>query len=223
MASAEETIAKVTSFYADMAPYFHDWAYGNGRFEARHARLKTHLREIFRGQTVLELAAGSGHWTEAVAGTAKEILATDVHANMIESIKRRLHSLDNVRCQVASAYSLDGVEGQFTAAFAQYWYSHVPQRELQGFLDTLHSKLQPGALVLFTDELLYHIDGITRRTDEYGDIWEERPMRDGSRAETMKNFPTEQELRQAVAGMQDITYREYDAEQLWTLSYRLPS
>lgn len=222
MTSLEETIAKVTAFYSNHAPYFHQVAYADGHSEWKHARLKEAYRAAFAGHAVLEIAAGSGYWTEAVASTAKHVLATDVHENLVAVIRQRLQALPNVGCQVADAYSLAGVAGSFTAAFAQYWWSHIPKRKLQGFLDTLHAKLQPGALVFFSDDLLYHIEGMTRRTDDYGDIHERRPMRDGTHAETLKNFPTEQELIQLLEGVaDDITYQEYEPEHIWTLSYRL--
>jgi protein-L-isoaspartate O-methyltransferase len=139
MPSVQESIDRVTAFYSNHAPYFHQSAYGEGRSEPKHARLRRYYQEALEGHVVLELAAGSGYWTEAVASTAQRIVATDVHPNLVEVIGSRLQRLPNVQCQVADAYSLDGVTEDFTAAFAQYWWSHIPRKRLSSFLATLHS------------------------------------------------------------------------------------
>lgn len=222
MPSLEDSISNVTAFYANHAPYFHETAYGNSRSEAKHLRLRKHYQEAFANQSVLELAAGSGYWTEAVASTAKQILATDVHANLIEVIRKRLQHLPNVQCQVADAYALDGIAGHFTAAFAQYWLSHVPRKRVTAFLANLHSKLQPGALVIFSDDLKYEFDYVTRRVDEHGDIQETFHDNPAIPGERIKNFPTREELLALVADVsEDTQYHEYEAEHLWVLSYRL--
>lgn len=222
MASLDESISRVTAFYSNHASYFHQASYGDARSEPKHKRLKQYYRDMLKGHAVLELAAGSGYWTEVVASTATRILATDVHANLVGVIRERLKDLPNVECQVADAYTLEGVQGNFTAAFAQYWLSHVPRKRLSSFLGNLHSKLQPGALVIFSDDLKYELEQVTRRIDEHGDVQETFRGSHAAAGERIKNFPTREELTALVADVAtDIKYDEYEPEHIWTLSYRL--
>lgn len=230
MTSLTESIEKVAAYYAARAPEYHETTgYDVERVDAGYARLKEYYGEIFKDQSVLEIACGTGYWTEAVAATARSVLATDIHPELVEATLQRLKNFPNVRCQVADAYSLQTVNESFSAAFAQYWWSHIPLQLRRTFLDALHAKLQPGALVVFTDNREYHNERTRRRVDEHGDIYEERLLRDGSRFETIKNFASEAEFAELLAGQaDDMTYREYDTgngkhepAQLWTVTYRL--
>ncbi|MDY6945535.1 MAG: class I SAM-dependent methyltransferase, partial [Pseudomonadota bacterium] len=133
------------------------------------------------------------------------------------------------RCQVADAYALDAIDGEFSAAFAHYWWSHMPKQLCQPFLESLHRRLRPGAVVSFTDNLPYEAGWVKRRVDEHGDIYEERSLRDGSCFETIKNFPSQAELAALLEGVADsMTYTEHQIgntadgpSRLWTVTYRL--
>lgn len=222
MISTEESISRVTAYYAAQAPEYHAVCYETEEADQTYARLKGIYRQAFRELNVIEIAAGSGYWTEAIAAGAQRVLATDASEWHVDSIRKRLGAFSNVQSEVADAYSLESVTGRFTAAFAQHWWSHIPVKRQRAFLDTLHSKLQPGAFVLFGDNLPYFGEGVNRRTDEHGDLYEERFLRDGSRFETIKNFPTEAGLRELLNdAARDLDYRQYEPEHLWVLSYRL--
>ena len=54
------------------------------------------VEELAVGKTVLELACGTGYWTQAAAKNAKEVIATDIAPEMIKeaqnkNITHRLH------------------------------------------------------------------------------------------------------------------------------------
>jgi demethylmenaquinone methyltransferase/2-methoxy-6-polyprenyl-1,4-benzoquinol methylase len=230
MQSQKESIARVADYYAARAPEYHETTgYGVERVDKGYAQLKELYQKAFRGHDVLEIACGTGYWTEAVAQVARSVLATDIHPELVEMTRQRLISLDNVRCRVADAYSLETVTERFSAAFAQYWWSHIPRAMRKPFLQTLHAKLLPGALVMFTDNIEYQGASVKRRVDECGDIYEERLLRDGSRFETIKNFVNKSEFVDLLAGVvEDLEYIEHDTgnsahepSRLWTLSYRL--
>jgi len=230
MPSLQENVARVADYYAARAPEYHETTgYSDDQTDASYAALKAKHQAAFRGLDVIEIACGTGYWTGVIAQTAHSVVATDIHARLIEITRQRLQALQNVRCQVADAYSLATVEGTFSGAFAHYWWSHIPKAMRKTFLDTLHGKLRPGAFVSFTDNREYHVDWVKRRVDEHGDIYEQRRLLDGSCFETIKNFPTAAEFAELLDGVAyDVTYVEHEAgppgeptSQLWTVSYRL--
>ena len=120
------------------------------------------------------------------------------------------------------AYSLQNIRaGTFTAGFAGFWWSHVPQSQIAPFLDAFHSKLQPGAVVLFADNR-YDEGGShpIYRTDADGNTYQERVLLDGTRHEVLKNFPAEQELAKAVQPYGSI-FQFSCCDYYWCISYRL--
>lgn len=184
--------------------------------------IKARFEEALRGHKVLEIACGTGYWTEVIAGAAESVLATDVDPTMISLARQRLAQRSNVRCQLADAYNLDGVQGQFTAAFSHWWWSHVPKSRLRGFLGVLHEKLMPGALVIFADQLRYAWPH--RREDQEGNLLEQRVLPDGSHWEIVKNFPTQDEIMSDLRGIaESVSYREYPEARYWALTYNTRS
>ena len=145
---------------------------------------------------------------------------------MISRAQSRCEHLPHVKFRLADAYSLGPEAGTFTAGFAVWWWSHIPRARVREFLDSLHGRLIPGALVLFSDQLEYdvpRVDGMAtqRREDANGDTIERRILSDGREYDIVKNFPTEQELVAAVSEFgTDNQYREWPGEAHWELTYR---
>lgn len=212
-------IDKVTRYYAERAGVYDETAgYTDEEAERLRDPIKERYRKLFAGHDVLEVACGSGYWTQVVGGVARSVLATDVNPEMITLARKRCRNLPQVRFHVSDAFSLQGIPGKFTAAFGIWWWSHIPSREIKTFLTALHGKLIPGALVLFTDQLPYQ--GPDRRVDADGNILESRSLPDGRIFEVVKNFPTETELNDALGNMADkIEYVERPREKAWTVTY----
>jgi len=187
---------------------------------ARMGPLKARHQLALEGHDVLEVACGPGYWTEAVAVTSRSIVATDRDPTLVSMVRNRLAANINVRCEVADAYTLDGIRGPFTAAFANFWWSHIPKSRIATFLTTLHSRLEPGSLVMLMDDLPYFSD--KRRYDEEGNLLEERVLTNGDAFEIIKNFPTESELLRALEGRADsIIYRQFSADNVWSIRYQI--
>jgi SAM-dependent methyltransferase len=214
-------VEDVADYYAARAfEYDKTAGYEDPVAERLRDPIKRRYQSAFAGHDVLEIACGTGYWTEVIAGTARSVLATDINPEVISIAGRRLRGANNVRFIVADAYSLDGVPDGFTAAFAVWWWSHVPRSRIAGFLSTLHAKLRPTAFVLFADQLEYGASNRHRNAE--GDLLEERTLADGRRFRVVKNFPTEHEIRAALAGVsEDVRYTEYPDERNWNVSYRV--
>ena len=186
--------------------------------EELRAPIKMLFREFARGRDVLEIACGTGYWTEVIASTARTVVATDLSAAMVAIARKRLASCANIRCEVADAYSLDSVTGKFNAGFAHWWWSHVPRPMIPVFLEALHGRLESGASVLFGD----HLPGGwgDQRQDADGNTLDERTLKDGRSFEIVKNFPTCEEISGLLADLAiDIEYTTHPDVKMWTVSY----
>jgi ubiquinone/menaquinone biosynthesis C-methylase UbiE len=177
------------------------------------------MKEVVAGRRVLEIACGTGFWTEVASAVAVEVVAIDLSAEMIDVAKQRAYPRGNVRFIVADAYRLDDVPDDFDAALANFWISHVPKSKLHGFLRRFHAHLKPGAAVFMIDN---------RNTPGYGgefvavpgseDTFKLRELSDGSRHRIIKNYFESKELRallEPYAGDIVIDRREH----YWWLSY----
>lgn len=93
---------------------------------------------------VLEVAAGTGLVTPALAAGAAEVIATDYSAAMVAALERRVREagVANVRCQQADLYALQFDDGTFDAVVAANVLHLVP--DLPGALAALRRVVKPG-------------------------------------------------------------------------------
>jgi demethylmenaquinone methyltransferase/2-methoxy-6-polyprenyl-1,4-benzoquinol methylase len=211
----------LASYYARRAGEY-DRVYHKPERQNDLALLTDRLRALLAGHRVLEVACGTGYWTEAIADVTTSIVATDINPEVLEIARaKRLPDDTDVRFIEADAYTLEGVGDGFDAALTAFWWSHIPKSRVDAFLRSLHQRLMPGALVVICDNL--YIEGSNTpisRTDDEGNTYQMRGLEDGSAHEVLKNFPDETELRRALPS----TAREIGYEALpyyWLLWYRL--
>lgn len=223
-ATHRSVIDKVAQYYAIRAPEYDETSgYQAQENNAFTAQIKAEIRDVVKDRDAIEIACGTGYWTAVASEAARSVLATDRNPELIEIVRRRTASASNVKCQAADAYSLEGVEGPFTAAYAQFWWSHIPRSLIREFLTALHSKLAPGAPVFFMDSMPYLHRG-TRWVDSDGNVVEPRILLNGEKYEVIKNFPTEAELREWLSDFaEDLEYHAYEGPAVWTVRYRARS
>ena len=101
--------------------------------------------EAVRGKRrVLEVAAGTGIVTSAIAKTSNSVVATDYAAAMVEALERRVRDagLKNVTCEQADIYALPYPAGEFDAVVAANVLHLVP--DLPAALHVLRNAIKPG-------------------------------------------------------------------------------
>ena len=189
--------------------------------QADLASLRTWLREQLTGHAVLEVACGTGYWTQAICASAESIVATDINGQVLDIARHKTYTRDKVEFRIADAYTPGGLSGDFTAGFAGFWWSHVPKQRILSFLDCFHSKLRRNALVVFLDN--NYVEGSSTpiaRRDRDGNTYQTRKLENGAEFEVLKNFPTEAELKECVSGLAAnivVTGLKY----FWCLRYTL--
>lgn len=190
---------ELVAYYRRRAAEYEDF-YARPERQPELGFLRRHLPERMAGRRVLEVACGTGYWTALVAPAARSIFATDAAEEPMRYARAKAYPPGVVRFALADAYALGDELGTFDAALAVFWWSHVPRREIQRFLASLHGRLEPGARVLLMDNT--YVEGsstpIAERDDD-GNTYQLRPLSDGSEHRVLKNFPDEAELRAALA------------------------
>ena len=221
MAPNEQSHSALREYYARRAPEY-EAVYDKAERQSDIARLRDALAETYRGRTVLEVACGTGYWTPHIARHAVRVDAYDINEETLAIARTKPVDPDRVRFACADAYALPIAASRHDAAFAGFWWSHVPKERLAGFLEGLHSALAPGARVVCIDNR--QVAGSSTplsRTDEHGNTYQTRVLADGSTHEVLKNFPTPAELQAAVrpyAAAFEVCLFDY----YWWLEYALP-
>ncbi len=210
--------ASMVGYYARRAEEY-ERIYGKPERQEDLGRLRGLVERVFGGEDVLEVACGTGYWTEVAARRAASVAATDINAEVLAIARAKPIVAGKVAFLEADAYALPSLGRRFTAGLAAFWWSHVPRARLRGFLEGWHGVLGRGARVVCIDNV--YVEGSSTaisRTDERGDTYQMRKLGDGSRHEVLKNFPTEGELRGAVAGLAGEVKVEW-LQYYWVLSY----
>jgi len=183
--------------------------------------LRDKVADALEGHSVLELACGSGYWTEVIADTADSVLATDINDAML-ALARARELPDSVTFDKLDAFNLpDGLVGKFTAVFAGFWWSHVKKEDQEKYLKHLRAKLGKDVLLVLIDNS--YVDGsstVIARTDLEGNTHQFRTTASGERYEVLKNFPNDSHLRKKFANAaREIRMKRL--EYYWFLSCRL--
>jgi demethylmenaquinone methyltransferase/2-methoxy-6-polyprenyl-1,4-benzoquinol methylase len=152
----------------------------------------------FAGLDAIEIACGTGWWTPHAARDARSWLATDINDETM-ALARAKDLPRCVRFERADAYALHALGRTFGAAFAGFWWSHVPREQLADWLASLHASLTPGARVVLLDNRFFEgSNHPIARTDDACNTYQRRTLDDGSAHEVLKNFPTRDEAFAAI-------------------------
>jgi ubiquinone/menaquinone biosynthesis C-methylase UbiE len=192
--------------------------YAKPERQADLAVLRQAIPGKLRGARVLEIACGTGYWTQLVADVAAEVVATDLAEEPMRIAQSKSYKKQPA-FSLADAYALPQSLGRFEAALAVFWWSHVPRQRIGEFLASLHGRLERGARVVLMDNRFVEASSTpVSEIDAQGNTYQLRRLRDGSRVRVLKNFPSEAELRSDLPSSLNVEMLEY----YWLADYRLP-
>ena len=191
--------------------------YAKPERQADLAFLKKALIERLAGARVLEVACGTGYWTQPIARVAAAVTATDFAEEPMRIAQAKAYERSNVVFRTADAYALPESLGTFDAAFAGFWWSHVPRERIGEFVASLHARLAPGARVVILDNRFVAGNSTpVVEVDAAGNTYQLRVLADGSRFRVLKNYPTAQELRDLLGP----TLAHQELDYYWLAEYR---
>lgn len=190
--------------------------------QREQAALSVSLEDVVRGRRVLEVACGTGFWTEVAARVARHVVAVDVSSEMLAVARSKGLPAGIVRFRLGDAWALDRLEGHFDAGLANFWLSHVARARIGAFLDGFHRRLARGAGVFMADNVdVPGLGGERVRPAGSGDTYKIRRLSDGSTHQVLKNYFTAEDLREILAP-RSTDLRVEVGECFWWVSYRTP-
>ncbi len=175
-------LAEQLAYYRARAGEYDDWFYRRGRYDwgaelnARWAAEADIARKALHSlgpvDSALELACGTGIWTEEVAQVARHVTALDgspevlalnrtrlVAAKPLSPIRREDATDDRARSQTgppqvthlqADLFTWEP-DRQFDLVVFCFWLSHVPDELLDAFLDKVRRATRPGGRFFLLD------------------------------------------------------------------------
>ncbi|HEX6993953.1 MAG TPA: class I SAM-dependent methyltransferase [Gammaproteobacteria bacterium] len=157
--SIASTLAQQVAYYCARANEYDEWWFRKGRYDrgpelnaqwfADIDELEAALREFEPRGKVLELAGGTGIWTEKLHGYADQLTVVDASTEMLAINRTRIRS-ERVRYLQADLFDWAPSE-RFDVVFFSFWLSHVPDSKFESFLSLVRHALAPEGRVFFID------------------------------------------------------------------------
>ncbi len=223
MDHSQEMIDEMNRYYDERAPW-HDYYMNYTSIERMEELLKPiidHVGKIVAGKDVLEIACGTGNWTQALARRARTVTATDISSAALKIARNKLASYNNISLIQCDAYDLGGIDTRFDVLFASDWWSHIPKGVLPAFLESAVARLKAESAAVFLD--MSYRDHFRKEPcyyDSDNNRVSRRTLPDGSECEVVKNFPDENELRGVLdACARHVDYFEFPALERWMVVF----
>jgi ubiquinone/menaquinone biosynthesis C-methylase UbiE len=161
--TTDPLLEEQTQYYIARGANSDDWFYRRGRYDHGSVHNRSWFREAVElvqalstfnaTGNVLEIAGGTGLWTQHLVMTAERVTVVDVSPESLAANRTRLGSFaTRVRYVEHSVFDWNPRE-KYDAIFFAFFLSHVPPGRFDAFWDLLRSSLAPGGRVFLTDTL----------------------------------------------------------------------
>jgi SAM-dependent methyltransferase len=154
-----ELLAEQVAFYRARAHGYDDWWMRRGAYDLGADMSDEWNRQIDQIEKaldtfsvsgkVLELAGGTGWWTERLARAANELTVVDSSPEVLELNRGRTGRSD-VDYVVADVFSWEP-HHVYDIVFFSFWLSHVPRSRFSEFWSLVRSCLAPDGRVFLID------------------------------------------------------------------------
>lgn len=197
--SGRRLLDEQLAYYEARAGEYDDWWERRGRYDhgeelnvrwrSEIATVRAVFDELPLHGDVVELASGTGYWTELLAARASRVTALDGSTAMIAKNRARLGELAaTVDYQLVDLFDWEPSRRWDGLVFC-YWLSHVPRERVAGFFDTCRRALRPHATLFFLDERpVAESTAVDQTLPERGNEVMVRRLNDGREFRVVKNF-----------------------------------
>lgn len=163
------------------------------------------LTELVRNCQVLDLACGTGYWTEVMSKSAAHITASDISAGMIDQAGEKQYQtkVDFVR---ADLYHPPFREKSFDVLTLGFWMSHHPKPNYEILFEPLTALVKPDGLIWMIDNNP-PAEGAQQDSigsDRAGNNFKTRLLDNGDEFTILKNYFSEDDLQKILTPAFDI-------------------
>lgn len=148
-------------YYRERASEYDEWFFRQGRYDRGEQHRQQWFSEVFEVEAalwaiapsgdVLELACGTGLWTQHLVSFATRLTAVDAAPEAIALNQQRVNSA-SVEYIVADLFNWTPNQ-QFDYVFFGFWLSHIPMEQFAPFWQMVKKALKPNGRVFFVDSL----------------------------------------------------------------------
>lgn len=197
------------AYYRARASEYDEWFYRQGRYDhgaelnqqwADEAeQVRQALYTLGPVESALELACGTGIWTQELVRISQQVTALDASPEVIAINQAKLNHDPRVTYVQADLFAWEP-DTQYDVVFFGFWLSHVPPEKLDAFLVNVARAVRRGGHVFLVD---------SRRTQsgtahdhasyEHENIRHTRKLNDGREFTIIKIFYSPDALGQKLA------------------------
>lgn len=213
MTDATRLLEEQKAYYHARAPEYDEWWLRSGRHDrgpefrsrwiAETNEVRAALAAFGAYGRILEIACGTGWWTQQLAEGAKEVTAVDASSEMLERCRARVETAglgaERVRYVQADLWEWTP-ERRYDEVFFGFWLSHVPEERFDAFWALLDAALVPGGRVFFVDSAAATGSSGASGTGEAAGT-ELREIAGGRRFEIVKRYYEPRALRERLAAL----------------------
>ena len=208
---AEEILREQQRYYSERAGEYDQWWFRQGRYDLGPSLNRVWFDEVaqlqrafelvpFHGH-VLELAGGTGIWTQRLASRVQRLTVLDGSAAMISLNRARLEAAglaERVSYRKVDLFAWRPSR-LYDAVFCGFWLSHVPADRLDEFLQRVASALTTGGTLAVVDNTCAADATVpNRQSPPEGVEITTRRLSDGRKFQIIKRFYEREELRQLL-------------------------
>ncbi len=191
-----DLLQQQAAYYRARAQEYDQWFYRQGYYDwgpAFKAQWQQEV-QIVRAQLhssadhihILEMAGGTGIWTQELVQIGSHITTLDAAPEMIAINRAKLQS-EQVTYQQVDLFQWQP-QREYDMVFFGFWLSHVPAEKLSPFLQMVHRALKPAGRLFFVDSQQAETTSPHRRTIQLSSDRESRALNDGRRFEIVKIY-----------------------------------
>jgi 2-polyprenyl-3-methyl-5-hydroxy-6-metoxy-1,4-benzoquinol methylase len=204
-----EILQEQIQYYRERASEYDEWFFRQGRYDrgenhrqqwfSEVTQVEAALRAATPAGDILELACGTGLWTQHLAPFATHITAVDVSPEAIALNQRRVASA-SVEYIVADLFNWNS-DRQFDLIFFGFWLSHVPIEQFVPFWQMVRGALKPNGRVFFVDSRLTQESTARNHAALNQEGYSERKLNDGRAYRVVKIFHEPTQLQASLRGL----------------------
>lgn len=205
----DELLAEQRSYYRARAPEYDEWWQRRGRYDrgeedlldwqCQVATVAAALDAFGPTGKVLELAGGTGWWTQQLAETADRLTVVDSSPEVLALNRVRVGRPD-VRYEVADLFEWRP-DAEYDVVFFSFWLSHVPRTRFGDFWSLVRSCLATSGRVFLIDNRDDPTPDSSQKDPyvvEYGLDLHLRTLGDGSQYRVIKVMYEQGELESLI-------------------------